>query len=75
MALPAKLRKYREPLAGLILELQTNQATLEELLNSHGVFAFTGGVVPQGQVSLVGVTSYLERPFAANRVSTAEVQR
>lgn len=75
MALPTELRKYRKQLTGMILELQTNQATLKELLDWFGVFAFTGGDVPRGRYSLVGITSYLHRPFATNRVSTGEVER
>lgn len=75
MALPVELRNCRKQLTGLILELQTNQATLKELLDWYGVFAFTGGDVPRGRYSLVGITSYLERPCATNRISTGEVER
>ena len=75
MALPAELRKYRELLTAMILELQTNQTTLNELLNWYGVFLFTGGDVPRRQCDLVATTSYLEHSFATDRISTAEVDR
>ena len=75
MALPDELRTYRKELTAMILELQANQAALKGLLDWYGVFAFTGGDVPRGRYSLVGITSYLERPFATSRISTAEVER
>ena len=75
MALPAELRKYRALLTAMILELQTNQAALDELANWYGVFVFTGGDVPRGRCGLVATTSYLEHPFATDRISTADVDR
>ena len=75
MAIPTKLRKYREPLTAMILELQTNKAALDELANWYGVFVFTGGDVPRGRCGLVATTSYLEHPFATDRISAAEVDR
>ena len=74
MTLPTELREDRELLTAMILELQTNQATLNELRNWYGVFLFTGGDVPQRQCDLVAMTSYLERPFATDRISTGEVK-
>jgi hypothetical protein len=62
-------------LTGMIQELQTNQATLKGLMNWYGVFVFTGGDVPRGRCDLVAITSYLERPFAADRISTGKVER
>lgn len=75
MALPAELRTYRKELTAMILDLQTNQTALKGLLDWYGVFAFTGGDVPRGRYSLVGITSYLERPFATSRIVTGEVER
>ena len=75
MAIPAEVREYRGQLTGMILELQANQATLDEQANRYGVFAFTGGDVPKGRWCLVAMISYLERPFATDRISTGEVKR
>ena len=75
MTTPDELRKDRELLTAMKLEVQTNQVALDELVNWYGVFVFTGGDVPRGRCSLVATTSYLERPFATDRISTAEVDR
>jgi hypothetical protein len=75
MAIPAEVWEYRGQLTGMILELQANQATLDELVNWYGVFVFTGGDVPKGRWCLVAIISYLERPFATDHVSTGEVER
>jgi hypothetical protein len=75
MAILAEVRGHRGQLIGMILELQANQATLDELVHWHGVFAFTGGDIPKGRWCLVAVTSYLERPFATDCISTGEVER
>jgi len=61
--------------ARMSLELKTNQAVLDGLLNCYGVFAFTGGAVPSGHCDLAATDSYLERPFATDRISTEEVKR
>ncbi len=68
-------RDEGEQLTGVIHELQTNQAVLKGLMNRWGLFVFTGGDVPRGQCDLVAITSYLERPFATDRISTGEVER
>jgi len=75
MTTPAKLRKDREQLLAMVRELQNNQTTLNELLNWYAVFLFTGGDVPRGQCDLAAMTSYRKRPFAADRISAAEVDR
>lgn len=75
MAIPAEMWEYRGQLTGMILELRANQATLDELVNWYGVFVFTGGDVPKGRWCLVAMISYLERPFATDRISTGEVER
>jgi hypothetical protein len=75
MALPAELRKHPGLLTAMIRELQTNEATLDELANSYGVFVFTGGDVPRGRCGLGATTSYLEHPFATDRIATADVDR
>jgi len=59
----------------MILELHTNQAALDELANRYGLFVFTGGDLPRGRCGLLVTTVYLERPFAIDRISTAEVER
>lgn len=68
-------RGEKERLTGMIQALQANQATLTGLLNWYGTFVFMGGDVPSGQFDLIAINSYLERPFAANRISTGEVGR
>lgn len=75
MTLPAELRKDRCLLTAMILELHTNLAALDELANRYGLFVFTGGDLPRGRCGLVATTVYLERPFATDRISTAEVER
>jgi len=74
MASPAELRTRRALLTAMILELQTNQAVLDNLANWYGVFLFTGGDVPRGHCDVAALASYLERPFATNRISTEEVK-
>jgi hypothetical protein len=75
MTTPAELRKDRGQLLAMILELQTNRIILDGLLDCYATFRFTGGVVPRESWGLVAMTSYLERPFAARRISTAEAAR
>jgi hypothetical protein len=72
---PGEVQRHREQLLAMILELQTHRIILDELVNCYGVFLFTGGVVPREPWGLVAMTSYLQRPFAAARISTAAVQR
>ena len=64
-----------QPSAGMQLELQTNQAVLDGLVNWYSVFAFTGGAVPSGHCQLAAVNSYLARPFAAECILTKDVER
>ncbi|MGO9113721.1 MAG: hypothetical protein ACLP9L_31195 [Thermoguttaceae bacterium] len=71
---PGESSSRRQQSAGMRLELQTNQAVLDGLLNSYSVFAFTGGTVPSGQCELAAINSYLERPFATDCISTEEVE-
>ena len=71
----AKLRKNEEDLVAMIRELQTNRIILDRLVNCYGVFRFTGGVVPRERWGLVAMTSYLQSPFAADRISTAAMER
>lgn len=75
MALLAEWRSDREQLPGMILELQANHAALNELLNWYRVFRFTGGDIPHARCGVAATTSYLERPFATDRISTGEVRR
>ena len=75
MTTPAELRKDRQQLLAMILELQTNRIILDGLLACYGTFRFTGGVVPREPWGLIAMTSYLECPFAASRLSTAGAVR
>ena len=75
MTTPAELRKDREQLVAMIRELQTNRIILDGLLKCYGMFLFTGGVVPREPWGLDAVTSYLQCPFAADRISIREVER
>jgi hypothetical protein len=59
----------------MILELQANRIVLDELLTGYSMFLFTGGPVPRGRWPLVAITSYLEHPFAAERISTRNLRR
>lgn len=74
-AMLAELRQHREQLTGMMLELQANQVALKRLRGWYGVFVFTGGGVPNGQCDLLAIASYLEHPFAADRISFGEVER
>lgn len=71
----AKLRKNEEELVAMILELKTNRIILDRLVNHYGVFRFTGGVVPRDPWGLVAMTSYLQSPFATDRISVAATER
>ena len=73
--MPVKSGKHGEQLTRMILELQGNQAALKRMRDWYGVFVFTGGAVPRGRYDLQAIASYLERPFAADRISVGEVER
>jgi hypothetical protein len=73
--MPTKLENRREQLTGMILELQANQVAVNRLRDWYGVFVFTGGDVPSGRYDLLAIASYLQHPFAANRISVGEVER
>ena len=75
MMMPADVRNRRKALSAMILELQNNRITLTGLLSRYGVFLFTGGDVPRGRWDLAAISTYLERPFAGDRISTAEAER
>lgn len=75
MTITAESRKHREQLLAMILDLQSNRVILDELLNCYGAFLFTGGTVPRERWNLVAITSYLQHPFAADCISTAEAER
>ena len=72
---PGEVQRQREQLLAMIRELQTNRIILDGLVNGYGVFLFTGGVVPREPWGLVAMTSYLQRPFAVDRISTAALRR
>ena len=71
---PGESPANRQGLAGMRLELQTNQIVLEGLSNWYSVFAFTGGSIPSGRCELVAINSYLERPFASDCISKEDVE-
>ena len=72
---PGESPARQQQSAGMCLELQTNQAVLDGLLNWYSVFAFTGGIVPSVRCDLAATDSYLEHPFATDCVSTEDVKR
>ena len=67
--------RVRERLTAIVEELQTNEALLHELVLCYRVFRFTGGEVPREPWRLGAITSYVEHPFAADRVCTSEAVR
>jgi hypothetical protein len=75
MTPPNESHKDQEQLAAMIQELRANRSILDELLEFYGTFLFTGGVVSTEPWSLVAVASYLQDPFAADRISTAATER
>jgi len=75
MTVPTKSHKTREQLVAMVWGLQANRIVLDRLLKCYGVFRFTGGVVPDEPWDLVAITSYLQCPFAAERISTAAIER
>ncbi len=75
MTTHAELREDGELLVAMVRELQANQAVLDRLSDCYGMFRFTGGVVPREPWCLVAMTSYLERPFAGDRISSAAAGR
>jgi hypothetical protein len=75
MTMPTDVQDHREALSAMRRELQTNRAILKGLTNRYSVFLFTGGDVPRAPCDLVAVTSYLEHPFASERIPTAHVER
>jgi hypothetical protein len=74
MTTTVELRKHREQLLAMILELQANRVILDELVKYYGVFLFTGGVVPREQWGLLAMASYLQCPFAVDCICASEVQ-
>jgi hypothetical protein len=72
---PVQLRQGREQLVAIIQELQANAVILDGLLNSYRVFRFTGGHVSREPWDLVALTSYLQHPFAADRISFTSTER
>jgi hypothetical protein len=74
MTTTVESRKQREQLLAMILELQANRMILDELAKHYGVFLFTGGIVTREHWGLLAMASYLQDPFAADCICTAEVQ-
>ena len=67
--------QVRDRLTAMMLDLLANGAILDELLNCYRMFHFTGGDVPRPRWRLVAIASYLEDPFASDRIGTSEAQR
>jgi hypothetical protein len=73
MTIPGEVQRHGQQLLAMILELRANWIILDSLVKCYGMFLFTGGVVPREPWGLAAMTSYLQRPFAADRISTAAV--
>jgi hypothetical protein len=67
--------KYREILAAMVLELQSNRAVLFGLTNWFSVFVFTGGRVPTSSWSLAATNSYLQHPPVTDGGTISDMQR
>jgi len=77
-AVPARLtdaEEQHETLTEMLLDLHANQAVLKQMRDWYGVFAFTGGAIPSGQCITLSLASYLDHPFATNRISVAMIER
>ncbi len=75
MTMPTDLQNHREALLGMRRELQSNRVLLKGVTNDYGVFLFTGGNLPRAPCDLAAIMSYLQHPFAAERIPTAHVER
>ena len=75
MIMRPKSRTHRAELSAMILELQTNRGVLNELSKYYATFRFTGGNVSAERWGLAAINRYLNRPFAADRIVTAEAAR
>jgi hypothetical protein len=62
-------------LTAILLELKGNRTLLDDLVPCYNVFRFTGGEVPREPWPLVAIASYVEHPFAADRILTGQVER
>ena len=66
--------QVRERVTAILSELHANRAILDELVTDYNVFRFRGGEVTRGPWHLVAITSYVEHPFAADRILTSEAE-
>ena len=73
MNLPADSCDTKQQLQSIRVALQTNMSTLKELFDCYRMFLFTGGTVPRTRWELAAITSYIERPFAADRITPGDV--
>lgn len=71
----APQRNDREALSAMLLELRNNRGILDGLSEYYAKFRFTGGNVSAEPWGLAAITSYLNRPFATEGISTAEAGR
>ena len=67
--------QVRDRVTATLLELRANRTILDELVTSYNVFRFIGGEVRSGPWHLVAIASYVEHPFAADRISTSDAER
>jgi hypothetical protein len=63
----------KQQLQAILGELQTNRSTLNELFDCYRMFLFTGGTIPMTRWELAAITSYIERPFAADQITHGDV--
>jgi len=73
MILPVDSCHTKQQLQSIRVALQTNMRTLKELFDCYRMFLFTGGTVPTTRWELAAITSYIERPFAADRITPGDV--
>ncbi len=72
MSRPVDSCHTKQQLQSIRVALQTNMRTLKELFDCYRMFLFTGGTVPTTRWELAAITSYIERPFAANRITPGD---
>jgi hypothetical protein len=75
MIVPSAMQERREALLAIRWEMQSNRSLLKGLRGPYGVFLFTGGAIPRMPCELAAITSYLDQPFAVERVLAVQMER